>query len=112
MPEPIKYCDVAIVMGGGPKTLRAANLCRLAMKPIVPITALKGAAVEVFAAELGRFLDFYDGRVSRDQYSLLDAQNPGDFFAITREAVQLAAQLAVGNSVFIVMAFREAGDPN
>jgi hypothetical protein len=107
LPEPIQSCDVAIVMGGGPKTLRAANLCRLAKKPIVPITALKGAAVEVFAAELGRFREFYEGRVSRDQYSLLDAQNPGDFAAVTREAVQLAAQLAVGNLVFIVMAFRE-----
>jgi hypothetical protein len=107
LPEPIQCCDVAIVMGGGPKTLRAANLCRLAKKPIVPITALKRAAVEVFAAELGRFVEFYEGRVSRDQYSLLDTQNPGDFAAITREAVQLAAQLAVGNLVFIVMAFRE-----
>jgi hypothetical protein len=47
LPEPVKACDVAIVMGGGLKTLRAVHLCRLAMKPIVPITALGGAAVEV-----------------------------------------------------------------
>jgi hypothetical protein len=110
LPEPIQCCDVAIIMGGGPKTLRAANLCRLARKPIVPITALKGAAVEVFATELARFLEFYEGRVSRDQYSLLDTQNPGDFATITNEAVQLAAQLAIGNFVFIVMAFREESE--
>ncbi len=72
VPEPIQTCDVAIVMGGGPKTLRAANLCRLAGKPLVPVTALNGAAVEVFATELARFHEFYEGRVSRDQYSLLD----------------------------------------
>jgi hypothetical protein len=110
VPEPILQCDVAIVMGGGPKTLRAANLCRLARKPLVPITALRGAAVEVFANELSRFQEFYDGRVSRDQYSLLDTQNPGDFTAITREAVLLATQLAVGNLVFVVMAFREESE--
>jgi hypothetical protein len=110
VPEPIQSCDVAIVMGGGPKTLRAANLCRLAKKPIVPITGLRGAAIEVFATEMNRFLEFYEGRVSRDQYSLLDSQNPGDFTAITREAVSLAAQLAVGNLVFIVMAFREESE--
>jgi hypothetical protein len=107
VPEPIQQCDVAIVMGGGPKTLRAANLCRLARKPLVPITALSGAAVEVFANELSRFPEVYEGRVSRDRYSLLDTQNVGDFTAITREAVLLATQLAVGDLVFIVMAFRE-----
>jgi hypothetical protein len=107
MPEPIQQCDVAIVMGGGPKTLRAANLCRLARKPLVPITALRGAAIEVFGTELFRFTEYYEGRVSRDQYTLLDNQNPGDFTAISREAVSLATQLAIGNSVFIVMAFRE-----
>jgi len=110
VPEPIQSCDVAIVMGGGPKTLRSANLCRLARKPLVPITALRGAAIEVFATELARFLDFYEGRVSQDQYTLLDTQNPGDFSAITRDAVLLATQLAVGNLVFIVMAFREESE--
>lgn len=110
VPEPIQSCDVAIVMGGGPKTRRAANLCRLAKKPIVPITALKGAAIEVFETELSRFPEFYEGRVSRDQYSLLDTQNPGDFIDITHEAVLLASQLAIGNVVFIVMAFREESE--
>lgn len=107
MPEPIQTCDVAIVMGGGDKTLRAVNLCRMAGKPLVAITGLRGAAIEVFKTELGRFSDFYEGRVSRDEYSLLDTQNPGDFNAITRQAVLLASQLAVGNLVFVVMAFRE-----
>lgn len=107
VPEPVQSCDVAIVMGGGPKTLRAANLCRLAQKPLVPISALGGAAVEVFETELRRFSEFYEGRISRDQYSLLDTQNRGDFAAIAREAVLLAAQLASGSSVFIVMAFCE-----
>jgi hypothetical protein len=110
VPEPIQQCDVAIVMGGGPRTLRSANLCRLASKPLVPITALRGAAIEVFATELSRFSEYYEARVSRDQYTLLDTQNPGDFTAITRQAVLLATQLAVGNSVFIVMAFREESE--
>jgi Nucleoside 2-deoxyribosyltransferase len=107
VPEPIQNCDVAIVMGGGPKTLRSVNLCRLAKKPIVPVTGLKGAAIEIFKAEMDRFSEFYEGRVSKDQYSLLDTQNPGDFTAVTREAVLIATQLAVGNLVFVVMAFRE-----
>jgi hypothetical protein len=110
VPEPIQSCDVAIVMGGGPKTLRAANLCRLAKKPLVPITGLRGAAIEVFGTELNRFLEFYEGRISRDQYSLLDNQNPGDFAGVTREAVLLASQLALGNLVFLVMAFREESE--
>ena len=55
IPEPIQSYDVAIVMGGGAKALRAANLCRLAKKPLVPITALGGAAIEVFESELRRF---------------------------------------------------------
>jgi hypothetical protein len=110
VPEPIQSCDVVIVLGGGPKTLRAANLCRLAMKPLVPITGLRGAAIEVFETELRRFSEFYEGRISRDQYSLLDRQNPGDFAEIVREGVQIASQLAAGNSVFIVMAFREESE--
>jgi len=110
VPEPIQFCDVAIILGGGPKTLRAANLCRLAHKPLVPITALRGAAVEVFETELSRFSEFYEGRVSRDQYSLLDTQMRGDFAAIAREAVALASQLATGNTIFMVMAFREESE--
>jgi len=94
------------------KTLRAANLCRLANKPIVPITALKGAAIEIFATELNRFLEFYEGRVSKDQYSLLDTQNPGDFTASdTRGGSLLASQLAVGQVWYSSsMAFREESE--
>jgi hypothetical protein len=80
------------------------------MKPLIPITGLRGAAIEVFETELRRFSEFYEGRISRDQYSLLDRQNPGDFAEIVREGVQIALQLAAGNSVFIVMAFREESE--
>ena len=110
VPEPIQTCDVAIVLGGGVRTLRAAHLCRLSNKPIIPITALRGAAVEVFQTELARFAECYEGRISKDQYSLLDTQNPGDFSTFLGEAVQLATQLVVGNTVFIVMAFREESE--
>lgn len=109
VPEPIASCDVAIVAGGGPATLRAANLCRLANKLLVPITALRGAAVEVFQNELNRFSDFYEGRISRDQYCLLDTQNP-DLAEVAQEAVLIALQLAAGNSVFVIMAFREESE--
>jgi hypothetical protein len=110
MPEPIQACDVAIIMGGGDKTLRAAHLCRLAKKPIVPITVLKGAAIEVFETELSRFSEVYEGRVSRDQYCLLDTQNPVDVTLFMNEAIQIASRLAMGNSAFIVMAFREESE--
>ena len=110
VPEPVQFCDVVIVLGGGRKTLRAVHLARLANKPLVPITALGGAAVEVFEMELRRFSEFYEGRVSRDQYSLLDAQSHGDFSAIALEAVKLASQLATGNSVFIAMTFRDESE--
>jgi hypothetical protein len=106
VPEPIQECDVAIVLGGGAKTLRAANLCRLAGKPLVPITALGGAAAEVFRTELARFADVYEGRVAHDEYALLDTQGGADFAVTAADAVRLAERLAVGSSVFVVMAFR------
>jgi hypothetical protein len=60
--------------------------------------------------ELSRFQQFYQGRISRDQYSLLDRQSPGNFTKIVNEAVQIASLLAVGNSVFIIMAFRDESE--
>lgn len=110
MPEPIESCDVAIVLGGGPKTLRAANLCRMAGKPLLPITALGGATREVFQRELSRFSDKYEGRVSRDRYSIIDSQNPKDFDTLAADVVALAARLVGGNSVFIIMTFREESE--
>jgi len=89
MPEPIQACDVAIIMGGGERTLRAAHFCRTEKKPILPITLLQGAAIEVFETELNRFSEIYEGRVSKDQYCLLDTQNPLDIKTFMKEAVQL-----------------------
>jgi len=103
MPEPIQACDVAIIMGGGERTLRAAHFCRTEKKPILPITLLQGAAIEVFETELNRFSEIYEGRVSKDQYCL-------DIKTFMKEAVQLASRLGIGNSAFIVMAFREESE--
>ena len=110
MPEPIQSCDVAIVLGGGPRTLRASNLCRMAGKPLLPITALGGATREVFATELSRFSDVYAGRISKDRYSIIDSQKPQDFSHLATEVVSLAPRLVGGNSVFIVMTFREESE--
>jgi hypothetical protein len=107
VPEPLQQCDVLILMGGGPKSLRAANLARMAGKPIAPVTALGGAAIEVFATELARFDIAYKGRIDRDQFLLLDAQCPNDLDALATEVVKVATRLAVGSSVFVVMAFRK-----
>ncbi len=110
IPEPLDECDALVVMGGGPGTHRVTHLSRLAGKPILPITAFGGAAVEAFKTESDRFDDFYKGRVSRDEFTVLDTAMPDDFDELSHAIVALVSKLVSGNSVFIVMTFRDESE--
>jgi len=106
-PELLAECDALIGMGGGPGTHRAFHLTRLINKPILPITAFGGAAVEAFATESNRFEKVYGGRISKEEYSVLDTQFPDDIVELANRSVDLAETIVEGNSVFVVMAFRQ-----
>jgi hypothetical protein len=110
IPEPIAEADAVICMGGGPGTHRAINLSRMAGKPILPITSFGGAGIEAFSTELARFDEAYEGRVPRDEFTLLDTQFPEDLEELARQTVSLAVRIVSGNSVFIVMSFRPESD--
>jgi hypothetical protein len=97
-------------MGGGPGSHRALHLCRLAKKPILPITAFGGAAEEAFATELDQFDEVYRGRVPKESYTVLDTQYPEDMGELASAAVELASRIVSGNSVFIVMSFKPETD--
>ena len=106
-PELLAECDALIAIGGGPGTHRAIHLTRLINKPILPITAFGGAAIEAFATECNRFEKAYGGRISKVEYSVLDTQFPDDVADLANRAIDLAEKIVEGNSVFVVMAFRE-----
>jgi hypothetical protein len=107
IPEPLKECDALVVVGGGPATHRVTHLSRFAGKVILPITAFGGAAKEAFKTELERFDSVYEGRVSRDDYTILDSAMPEDFEALATSVIALASRLVAGNKVFVVMTFRD-----
>jgi len=107
IPEPLRESDALIVVGGGPGTHRVTHLSRFVGRPILPITAFAGAAKEAFKTELERFDKVYKGRVSRDDYVILDSAMPDDFDSLARSVVALASRIVSGNKVFVVMTFRD-----
>ncbi len=109
-PELISECDVVIGMGGDAATHRAFHLTRMSKKPILPITAFGGAAVEAYSTEYGRFDKMYGGRISKEEFSLLDMQFPENLGELARSVISLAEKIVVGNSIFVAMPFREALD--
>ncbi len=108
-PEPLQECDALVVVGGGPGTHRVTHLSRLAGKPILPITAFGGAAAEAFHTELDRFDKVYKGRVSRDEYTVLDTVAPNDD-ELAATVVALVSRLVSGDKVFVVMTFRDESE--
>jgi nucleoside 2-deoxyribosyltransferase len=107
IPAPLRESDALVVVGGGPGTHRVTHLCRFVGRPILPITAFAGAAKEAFKTELERFDKVYKGRVSRDDYVILDSAMPDDFESLARSVVALTSRLVSGNKVFVIMSFRD-----
>jgi hypothetical protein len=110
IPEPLLECDALVVMGGGLATHRVIHLSRLAGKPILPISAFGGAAEEAFRTEWDRFDRVYAGRVTKDDYAVLNTalavlEKPDAFERLATGIILLIAQVVCGNNVFVIMSF-------
>jgi hypothetical protein len=105
IPEPVAECDAVVVVGGGPGTLRGAHLSSLASKPLLPVTAFGGAAVEIFHKELSKFDQYYSGKLSKDTYTALDEQFPDDLGKLAESVLEMATRITSGNSVFVIMGY-------
>jgi nucleoside 2-deoxyribosyltransferase len=115
IPEPLLECDALVVMGGGPATHRVIHLSRLAGKPIFPISAFEGAAEEAFRTEWDRFDKVYGGRVTKDDYAVLNTalqvlEERCAFERLAASIILLIAQVVCGNNVFVVMSFLDECD--
>jgi nucleoside 2-deoxyribosyltransferase len=115
IPEPLRECEALVVMGGGPATHRVIHLTRLAGKPILPIATFGGAGHEAYRTECERFGSVYSGRLTKDEYSVLNTalealDAPDAFDRLATSIVSLATKIALGNTVFVVMSFNEDAD--
>ncbi|MGH6902290.1 MAG: hypothetical protein ACREIR_06075 [Geminicoccaceae bacterium] len=115
IPAPLLECEAVVVMGGGPSTHRVIHLSRMAGKPILPVTAFGGAAEEAFGTESARFDAVYGGRITKDDYAVLNTalealEGPDAFARLAASVVSLASKIVSGNDIFVVMAFREESD--
>jgi hypothetical protein len=107
-PEPVKKADVVIILGGTEGTMRAANWARIENKPLLPVTAFGGAAVEVYNEELKAFDDNYAARINQSDYELLN-QSYVDWKKLAKNVISLAERLMSSRDVFVIMSF--SGDP-
>jgi hypothetical protein len=117
IPKPLEECEAVVVMGGGPATHRVVHLSRMIGKPILPITAFGGAADEAFSTETEstRFKRFYGGRVTKDDYAVLNTapealEGPGAVEHLAASVISLASKIVSGNDIFVVMSFKKASD--
>lgn len=101
IPEQIQQADVIILVGGFEGTLRAANWARIAGKPLLPFTALGGAAQQVYTQELDRFADRYEGLVDRLEYEQLNALKAWEDHAI--DLIALAEKVASSRTAMVAM---------
>ena len=115
IPEPLRECDALVVMGGGPATHRVLHLSRMAGKAILPLAAFGGAAQEAFRTEWSRFDAAYGGRVSKDDYAVLNTapealDQARAFDGLAANLVALLSKIVLGNNIFVVMSFREESE--
>jgi hypothetical protein len=113
-PEPIKQADVVVVVGGWDGTHYAASWARLANKPLVPVAAFGGAALEIYQDELADFDRRYGVRLSLDEYQLLNRfigkwsdVEVNDF---AEDVLSLAERIILSKDVFVIMSFAERGE--
>ena len=115
IPEPLRECDALVVMGGGPSTHRVIHLSRLTGKPILPVAAFGDAAQEAFRTEWERFNALYGGRVTKDDFAILNTplealETPNAFDRLAADVIALTSKIVLGNKVFVVMSFRQELD--
>lgn len=103
-PEPIQMADIVIVIGGSEGTLRAANWARIDNKPLLPVTAFGGVAVDLYNEEIKDFDKKYAERITRNDYELLN-QVCTDLDKIAKDVVSLAELLLSSKEVFVIMSF-------
>jgi nucleoside 2-deoxyribosyltransferase len=102
-------------MGGGAGSHRVIHLSRFAGKAILPIATFGGAAEEAFRTECSRFDALYGGRVSKDDFAVLNTalealDQPSAFDGMASSLVVLLSRIVLGNAVFVVMSFRKESD--
>jgi hypothetical protein len=106
VPETIQQADAVLLIGGSEGTKCAANWARIERKPLLPITAFGGAAVEIYDEELTVFEENYSAHIDRPDYEILN-QVSSDYKKIAVDAVSLAARMVISNHVFVIMSFSE-----
>src|SRR5690349_20232086 len=107
-PEPVKKADVVMIVGGTDGTMRAANWARIENKPLLPVTAFGGAALEVYNEEIKIFEEKYAARIEPADYELLN-QVYLEWDKLAKDVVSLAERLMSSRDVFVIMSF--SGDP-
>ncbi|MDI9879381.1 hypothetical protein [Flectobacillus longus] len=106
IPEPIKYADVIILVGGFVGTKRAANWARLKNKPILPITRFNGESEKIYHTELENFDKKYSTRIKQEDYEDLNQINSSseDF---SSRVVSIAEEISTPSFAFTIMPFKD-----
>lgn len=112
IPEPLTECEALVVLGGGPASHRVVHLTRLAGKPILPLAMFGGAGSEAYKTECERFASVYGGRLTKDEYGVLNTaiealDDSTAFDRLATAVVSLAAKVTLGNDAFVIMSFNE-----
>ncbi len=108
-PEPIEEADVAILVGGGKGTRKAANWAAFDGTPTVPVPRFGGVAREIFSEELEKLRGSRRPRVEPAAFQVLD-QVIDDQDEYARSVLTLAAKLVTPDEAFVVMSFEEGED--
>ncbi|HLF85386.1 MAG TPA: hypothetical protein VI837_14705 [Blastocatellia bacterium] len=104
VPEQIHLAHAVILVGGWDGTARAANWARIDKKPLLPVTAFKGAAAKVYEEELKRFDSVYAERIERVRYEMLN-QISSDWKKVAKDVVSLAERIISSKYVLAIMSY-------
>jgi hypothetical protein len=109
VPEQIGLADAVILIGGFNGTFRAANWARIAKKPLLPVTAFGGAALQIYSEELEQVERHYGSRIDELEFQELNSVTH-DWHQLAGRVVSLAEKVATSKRVLAVMSYSGRAD--
>lgn len=109
VPEPIDHADVVIFVRGFDGINRAALWADSKQKPLLPVASFGGASQKLYKRELNRLEQHYTGRISRDDFIILQ-EAAVDRQDLAQRVVSLAEEILVPHSVSIAMSYATDGE--
>lgn len=103
-PETVQNADVVFVGGGNDGTKCAANWAGICNKPLLPISNIDGAAVEIFVLVLNDFDNKYGMRIDKSDFDILN-QLTTNSTCIAQDAIALAVRIIFSNKVLVIMSY-------